>query len=68
VEKHFFDGPLRNAERIKVDWHDYLFIEYEAKRVGLGEQGKDAFVTYEDTELQRHFNTQQMVIMHISVI
>jgi polypeptide N-acetylgalactosaminyltransferase len=29
----------RNVENIKVDWHDYNFIEYESKRIGPGEKG-----------------------------
>lgn len=29
----------RNIENIKIDWHDYEFIEYESKRVGPGEKG-----------------------------
>jgi polypeptide N-acetylgalactosaminyltransferase len=34
----FFRRP-RNVENIKIDWHDYKFIEYEKNRVGPGEFG-----------------------------
>jgi hypothetical protein len=36
----FFDDPNTNREQIKIDWHDYAFMKYEASRVGLGEQGE----------------------------
>jgi hypothetical protein len=26
-------------KNLKVDWHDYKFIDYESKRTGPGEQG-----------------------------
>lgn len=35
-----FFRRARNVENIKIDWHDYTFIDYEAKRVGPGEQGR----------------------------
>jgi polypeptide N-acetylgalactosaminyltransferase len=35
-----FFRRIRNVENIKLDWHDYNFIEYETKRIGPGEQGK----------------------------
>ncbi|CAO1307686.1 unnamed protein product [Diamesa tonsa] len=31
---------IENLESLKVDWHDYKFIEEESQRVGPGEQGK----------------------------
>jgi polypeptide N-acetylgalactosaminyltransferase len=52
VERSFFDGSLRNPDNIKINWHNYAFMEYESKRVGLGEQGKDAIVVYEDPKLK----------------
>lgn len=30
----------KNLDAIKIDWHDYKFIEEESQRVGPGEQGK----------------------------
>lgn len=30
----------KNLDSLKVDWHDYKFIEEESRRVGPGEQGK----------------------------
>ncbi|XP_016767664.1 uncharacterized protein LOC100578215 isoform X2 [Apis mellifera] len=29
----------------KIDWHDYMKIEEEAKRIGKGEHGKPAFLS-----------------------
>jgi hypothetical protein len=38
----------QNQSREKKDWHDYKFMEYEANRTGLGEQGKEAVLTKVD--------------------
>jgi hypothetical protein len=38
----------QNQSREKMDWHDYKFMEYEANRTGLGEQGKEAVLTKVD--------------------
>lgn len=38
----FFMGTKKNAKRIKIDWHDYKFIEAEKLRVGTGEHGVPA--------------------------
>lgn len=35
-----FFRQTHNIENIKIDWHDYSFIEEETKRVGPGEHGK----------------------------
>lgn len=32
----------------KIDWHDYNFIEYEAKRVGVGENGTGVILSAEE--------------------
>lgn len=39
-EESFFNGSPRNVDRVRVDWHDYAYIEYEAEREGPGEHGK----------------------------
>ena len=36
----------------KIDWHDYEFMEYEASRVGPGEQGKPYKLTNEQEILE----------------
>jgi polypeptide N-acetylgalactosaminyltransferase len=46
----FFNGEVRNPDHIKKDWHDHEFIEYEKKRVGIGEQGKPEFVREDEKE------------------
>jgi polypeptide N-acetylgalactosaminyltransferase len=48
----FFDDPNTNRERIKIDWHDYAFMKYEASRVGLGEQGEKVELNPIDKILQ----------------
>lgn len=35
-----FFRRARNTENIKIDWHDYKFIDSELRRDGPGEQGK----------------------------
>lgn len=40
-------GPLK-------DWHDYAAIEEEAKRVGIGEHGKPAFIKDESLRELEH--------------
>lgn len=40
----FFMGSEKNAKQIKIDWHDYKFIEAEKLRIGAGEHGEPAFL------------------------
>lgn len=40
----FFMGSEKNAKQIKIDWHDYKFIEAEKLRTGVGEHGEPAFL------------------------
>lgn len=35
----FFMGKKKNTKHIKIDWHDYKFIEAEKLRTGIGEHG-----------------------------
>jgi hypothetical protein len=49
----FFDDPNRNKEGIKIDWHNYKHIAYEAQRKGLGEQGREAVLKKVDDVLQK---------------
>lgn len=74
-------GVLRRAARprypfateyFKADWHDHDFMEYEASRVGDGEQGEPHFLTDEDDiktnkELYEKFGFFVVVSDRISV-
>lgn len=40
----FFMGNRRNVKNIKIDWHDYKYIESEKQRHGIGEHGEAAFL------------------------
>lgn len=53
----FFGGSDKNAKVIKIDWHDYTFIEDEKLRTGLGEHGDAAFLSSGlDDERKRLFD------------
>jgi hypothetical protein len=52
----FFDDPLKNQDRIKIDWHNYAFMNYEASREGLGEKGEAV-----DTDLLQHKVEQNLL-------
>lgn len=49
----FFGGPVKNAGKHKIDWHDYKLIEEESKREGIGEHGVPGSVPPEDEEARR---------------
>ncbi|XP_026327037.1 N-acetylgalactosaminyltransferase 6-like [Hyposmocoma kahamanoa] len=36
----------------KIDWHDHVLIQHESERVGIGEQGKPAFLLSKDKALE----------------
>lgn len=47
----FFDVP-RNVKGERIDWHDYAYMEQEAKLQGLGEHGKPATLESGQDEMQ----------------
>lgn len=41
----FFMGSDKNIKEMKIDWHDYKFIDMENARHGIGEHGEPAFLS-----------------------
>ncbi|XP_055591432.1 N-acetylgalactosaminyltransferase 6-like [Uranotaenia lowii] len=39
VVEPFFNGVPRNVDGVKIDWHDYPYMEREARQKGPGENG-----------------------------
>lgn len=55
----------RNYDRI--DWNDYDFIAYEAKRIGPGENGSGVFLTDpKEIELNQKLEEQEGLFVFIS--
>lgn len=53
----FFMGSNKNVKGVKIDWHDYKFIDAENRRTGIGEHGAPASVLEsEETERKRLFD------------
>lgn len=53
----FFMGSEKNAKGMKIDWHNYEFIEAEKRRTGIGEHGEPGFLSDdEETERKRLFD------------
>jgi polypeptide N-acetylgalactosaminyltransferase len=53
VTQSFFDGPARNVDRLRIDWHDYEMIAYEEHRKGLGEHGMAAKLPKEEKAMEQ---------------
>lgn len=49
----FYNGAERNVNLLKVDWHNYNFMQAEVQRTGLGENGKPAAVPTSDEALRK---------------
>lgn len=41
----FFMGSKKNEKQLKIDWHDYKYIQSEKQRSGTGEHGVPAFLS-----------------------
>lgn len=51
-----FFGRSRNGKHVKIDWHDYRFMEMERERKGIGEHGESAHIKAdEESERKRLF-------------
>lgn len=44
---------FRNYDRVKIDWHDYAYINAEKNQTGIGERGIAAYVSEEDEPERR---------------
>lgn len=44
----FFMGNVKNDRKLKIDWHDYKYIEYERNRAGVGEHGVPSYTEPEE--------------------
>jgi polypeptide N-acetylgalactosaminyltransferase len=49
----FFDGPEKNVNHIKIDWHDYEMIAKEEHRKGLGEHGLAAALSKNEKVMEQ---------------
>lgn len=53
----FFMSNVRNVRNIRIDWHDYKYIEAEKQREGIGEHGAPAYLPPElEDERKRLFD------------
>lgn len=48
----FFNGPLKNVNGIKIDWHDYNYMALDELREGIGERGIAAKLDEDEGENQ----------------
>ncbi|KFB49955.1 AGAP012414-PA-like protein [Anopheles sinensis] len=48
----FFNEPAKNVHQKRIDWHNYELIHEEAKRVGIGEQGKAGHLSEKEAEMK----------------
>uniref|UniRef100_A0A2M3Z5M7 Polypeptide N-acetylgalactosaminyltransferase n=1 Tax=Anopheles braziliensis TaxID=58242 RepID=A0A2M3Z5M7_9DIPT len=51
-EGSFFNEPAKNVQGKLIDWHNYEQIHQEAKRAGIGEQGKAGRLSEKEAEMK----------------
>lgn len=54
----FFSGEPKNEKMIKIDWHDYKYIDFEKRRRGIGEHGEAAHTDPKDEKERKRLFSQ----------
>lgn len=55
---NLINGMTETKENIKIDWHDYRFMNMEKLRTGLGEHGKPARLPVDPEQYSANISDQ----------
>lgn len=54
----FFGGDPKNEKMIKIDWHDYKYMDFEKHRTGIGEHGEAGYLDPKDEKERKRLFSQ----------